>query len=84
MFCLLYCTLKVIDSDIAKHIIAEKKYTYFSIEVQKFTHSKKKTSYIMHNEQFFSQEVDLDKDIVTCPVPYGGMLLLNNMIPHRR
>lgn len=28
-------------------------------------------------------EVDLDKDIVTCPVPYGGMLLLNNMIPHR-
>lgn len=29
-------------------------------------------------------DVDLDKDIVTCPVPYGGMLLLNNMIPHRR
>lgn len=83
MFCLLYCTLKVIDSDIAKHIIAEKKYTYFSIEVQN-SPTRNKPSYIMHNEQFFSQEVDLDKDIVTCPVPYGGMLLLNNMIPHRR
>lgn len=46
--------------------------------------TRNKPSYIMHNEQFFSQEVDLDKDIVTCPVPYGGMLLLNNMIPHRR
>lgn len=28
--------------------------------------------------------IDLEKDIITCPVPYGGMLLLNNMIPHRR
>lgn len=83
MFCLLYCTLKVIDSDIAKHIIAEKKYTYFQLKC-KNSPTRNKPSYIMHNEQFFSQEVDLDKDIVTCPVPYGGMLLLNNMIPHRR
>ena len=27
--------------------------------------------------------VDLEKDIVTCEVPFGGMLLLNNCIPHR-
>ncbi|XP_046340454.2 phytanoyl-CoA dioxygenase domain-containing protein 1-like [Haliotis rufescens] len=27
--------------------------------------------------------VDLDKDIKLCPIPYGGMLLINNMIPHR-
>ena len=27
--------------------------------------------------------VDLKKDIVTCEVPFGGMLLLNNCIPHR-
>ena len=27
--------------------------------------------------------VDLEKDIVSCEVPFGGMLLLNNCIPHR-
>ncbi|XP_071079579.1 phytanoyl-CoA dioxygenase domain-containing protein 1-like [Haliotis cracherodii] len=27
--------------------------------------------------------VDLEKDIKLCPIPYGGMLLINNMIPHR-
>ena len=29
-------------------------------------------------------DVDMDKDVVCCEVPYGGMLLINNMIPHRR
>ena len=28
--------------------------------------------------------VDMNKDIKLCPVPYGGMVLFNNMIPHRR
>lgn len=44
-----------------------------------------KTWYVMLEEEEMAKtlEVDLDKDIVTCPVPYGGMLLLNNMIPHR-
>ena len=27
--------------------------------------------------------VDLEKDIVTCEVPMGGVLFLNNCIPHR-
>ena len=27
--------------------------------------------------------VDMEKDVVTCEVPFGGMLLLNNCIPHR-
>ena len=27
--------------------------------------------------------VNLQTDIVTCEVPFGGMLLLNNCIPHR-
>ena len=26
---------------------------------------------------------DMDKDVVTCEVPLGGLLLLNNLIPHR-
>ncbi|XP_062615047.1 uncharacterized protein LOC134276778 [Saccostrea cucullata] len=44
-----------------------------------------KTLYVMLEEEEMVKtlEVDLDKDIVTCEVPYGGMLLLNNMIPHR-
>lgn len=25
----------------------------------------------------------VEKDMVTCPVPFGGLLLLNNVIPHR-
>jgi hypothetical protein len=27
--------------------------------------------------------VDMEKDVVTCEVPLGGVLLLNNCIPHR-
>ena len=26
---------------------------------------------------------DLKKDVVDCPVPFGGMLLINNCVPHR-
>lgn len=26
----------------------------------------------------------MDNDVITCPVPYGGMLLFNNLTPHRR
>ena len=29
-------------------------------------------------------DIDVQKDFITCPIPYGGMLLLNNLIPHRR
>jgi len=28
--------------------------------------------------------VDMEKDTITCEVPYGGVLLFNNCIPHRR
>ncbi|XP_071163553.1 phytanoyl-CoA dioxygenase domain-containing protein 1 homolog [Mytilus edulis] len=43
------------------------------------------TWYVMLEEQEMMKtlDVDVDKDIITCPVPYGGMLLLNNLIPHR-
>ncbi|GAB1607425.1 uncharacterized protein LOC115228194 [Argonauta hians] len=27
--------------------------------------------------------VDVEKDVITCHVPYGGMLLFQNIIPHR-
>ena len=27
---------------------------------------------------------DLEKDTVTCEVKYGGLLLLNNLVPHQR
>ena len=27
--------------------------------------------------------VDMEKDVVTCEVPYGGLVLFNNCIPHR-
>ena len=27
--------------------------------------------------------VDMTRDAVTCPVPFGGVLLLNNLLPHR-
>ncbi len=26
----------------------------------------------------------MSEDIVTCAVPYGGALFLNNLLPHRR
>ena len=28
--------------------------------------------------------VDMASDVVTCEVPFGGVLFLNNVIPHRR
>ena len=28
--------------------------------------------------------VDMEKDIKTIPVPYGGLVLFNNLTPHRR
>ncbi|KAL8590937.1 hypothetical protein ACOMHN_036764 [Nucella lapillus] len=43
------------------------------------------TWYVMLDEEEMVNTlgVDGDKDIVLCEVPYGGMLLLNNMTPHR-
>lgn len=43
------------------------------------------TWYIMLGEDEMQKTlgVNLEKDVVLCAVPYGGMLLLNNMIPHR-
>lgn len=43
------------------------------------------TWYVMLEEEEMSKTLGLDmnKDVIDCPVPYGGMLLLNNMIPHR-
>ena len=38
---------------------------------------------ITENEIEKSLGVDMEKDVVTCEVPLGGILLLNNCIPHR-
>jgi len=29
-------------------------------------------------------DVDFEKDIVLCEVPFGGVLFINNLVPHRR
>lgn len=43
------------------------------------------TWYVMLEEEEMKKKLDIDveNDRVLCRVPYGGMLLLNNMIPHR-
>ena len=28
--------------------------------------------------------MDFEKDIVLCEVPFGGVLFINNLVPHRR
>ena len=38
---------------------------------------------ITEEEMEKSLGVDMERDLVTCEVPFGGMLLLNNCIPHR-
>ena len=38
---------------------------------------------LAEDEMERSLGVDLKKDIVTCEVPFGGVLFLNNCIPHR-
>ena len=29
-------------------------------------------------------DVDFERDIVLCEVPFGGVLFINNLVPHRR
>lgn len=43
------------------------------------------TWYVMLDEKEMEQTlgVNLKEDVVLCPVPYGGMLLINNLIPHQ-
>lgn len=43
------------------------------------------TWYVMLEEEEMKKTlgVDMDNDVITCPVPYGGMLLFNNLTPHR-
>nr|CAB3264841.1 phytanoyl-CoA dioxygenase-like [Phallusia mammillata] len=43
------------------------------------------TWYVEVDEQTMAAdlEVDLERDRVTCEVPYGGVLFMNNAIPHR-
>ncbi|OWF42670.1 phytanoyl-CoA dioxygenase-like [Mizuhopecten yessoensis] len=43
------------------------------------------TWYVMLEEEEMvkSLGVDITRDLVTCPIPYGGFLLFNNATPHR-
>lgn len=43
------------------------------------------TWYVMLNEEEMKNklEIDIKNDLKICPVPYGGMILFNNIIPHR-
>ncbi|KAK7104220.1 phytanoyl-CoA dioxygenase domain-containing protein 1-like [Littorina saxatilis] len=43
------------------------------------------TWYVQLEEDEMAKTLDVDvkKDIQLCPIPYGGMLLINNLIPHR-
>ena len=43
------------------------------------------TWYIMLEEEEMQKTlgVDLEKDVETCPINYGGLILFNNLIPHR-
>jgi len=38
---------------------------------------------VTEEEMEKSLGADMERDVVTCEVPFGGMLLLNNCIPHR-
>ena len=38
---------------------------------------------LSEKEMVKTLDVNLDQDVVTCEVPYGGVLFLNNCIPHR-
>ncbi|KAL5022722.1 hypothetical protein ScPMuIL_001877 [Solemya velum] len=45
----------------------------------------KDTWYVWIEEEEMKQTLDIDpeRDFVVCPVPYGGIVLFNNLIPHR-
>ncbi|XP_059148123.1 uncharacterized protein LOC131935636 [Physella acuta] len=54
-------------------------------KVARHTGCWRDTWYIETDEEHAAKTLNVDfvKDKVLCPVPYGGMLLINNMIPHR-
>ena len=41
--------------------------------------------YVQMDEEDAAQElgVHMERDVVTCEVPFGSVLFLNNIIPHR-
>ena len=41
--------------------------------------------YVQMDEEDAARElgVDMERDVVTCEVPFGSVLFLNNIIPHR-
>ncbi|KAJ8308228.1 hypothetical protein KUTeg_013102 [Tegillarca granosa] len=43
------------------------------------------TWYVMLEEDEMAKrlDVDLEKDLKICPIPYGGMLMFNNLLPHQ-
>ncbi|XP_071162484.1 1-deoxypentalenic acid 11-beta-hydroxylase-like [Mytilus edulis] len=43
------------------------------------------TWYVMLEEEEMKRklDIDLENDLKICPIPYGGMLLFNNLVPHR-
>lgn len=32
----------------------------------------------------YFEDVNVEKDTVTCEIPFGGLLLFSNILPHRR
>jgi len=68
----------------------------FDVQVASGGHRKGKTAqhvccaggtwYVQLEEDKLVKEldVDLEKDVVTCEVPFGGVLFLNNCVPHQR
>ncbi|XP_074641481.1 uncharacterized protein LOC141899211 [Tubulanus polymorphus] len=53
--------------------------------IAKHTGCWKNTWYVELDEKEMEKTlgVSVEKDIVTCPVKYGSMILFNNMLPHR-
>lgn len=74
-----------LDTDAKNGGMQMARYGHRTGRVGRHTCSPGDTWYVLLDEEEMKNNlgVDLEKDIVTCKVPYGGMLLFQNMIPHR-
>jgi hypothetical protein len=77
--------IPLMDADVETGCMQIVRYGHKTGRVATHTCCAGDTWYIMlgDDEMRKTLECDLDKDIVTCPVKYGGLLLLNNVIPHQ-
>jgi ectoine hydroxylase-related dioxygenase (phytanoyl-CoA dioxygenase family) len=77
--------IPLVNADVEAGCLQMGRYGHKKGKVAKHVGCWRNTWYIMMEEDEMSSTlgIDMEKDIITCPVPYGGCVLFTNLTPHR-